>query len=63
MQAIDAVQAATAKLIPTKNLTRLIFSVYVDDILTNASSGTYIIPGDPESYFYCAPNSILVSQG
>lgn len=56
-------QAAVSSIIPPVLLTRLVFAVSINSIVTGVTSGTYVIPGDPESYFSCAATSIVVEQG
>lgn len=56
-------QVAVANILPAQNLTRMVFSVNVNGIGVSPSSGTGIIAGDPESYFYTTSNSINVIQG
>ncbi len=56
-------QEATATLIPTALLTRMVFDVYINGVLTPPTSGTGVIAGDPESYFYATTGGITVTQG
>ncbi len=56
-------QAAVASVIPSQNLTRLIFAVSINGIGVSPVSGTGEILGDPESYFYTDATEIVVSQG
>lgn len=56
-------QTAVVSLIPTTLLTRLVFAVYINTVLTAPSSGTGTVFGDPESYFLCSSSSITVVQG
>ncbi len=58
-----AFQNAVALIIPLQYLTRLVFSISVNGTVTAPTSGTGIIPGDPESYFYAAVNAFTVAQG
>ena len=60
---IAVFQAATAALVPTALLTRLVFVVSINGITTSPESGTYIIDGDPESFFECPQSNITVTQG
>ncbi len=56
-------QEATATLIPTALLTRMVFDVYINGVLTNPTTGTGVIAGDSESYFYATTGGITVTQG
>lgn len=56
-------QAATSGLIPTQLLTRMVFAVSINGVGVAPDTGTGIIEGDPESYFFTTPTSIIVNQG
>lgn len=56
-------QAATAALIPTQLLTRLLFTISINGISAVPQAGTGIIAGDPESYFATTAAAIVVNQG
>ena len=56
-------QVAVVSIIPTVLLTRLVFTVYINGVMTGPESGTGIVAGDPESYFTIAASSITVVQG
>ena len=56
-------QASVAPLIPTPLLTRLIISVTIDGSPAYPVSGTGIIEGDPESYFFTSETNIIIAQG
>lgn len=56
-------QEAVASILPTPLLTRMVFAVDINGVLTNPTSGTGIIAGDPESYFTTSPSSITINQG
>jgi hypothetical protein len=56
-------QAATAALIPTQLLTRLVFAVSINGIGVAPSTGTGVIAGDPESFFSTTATAIVVNQG
>ena len=56
-------QDAVVSLIPTVLLTRLVFTIYINGIMTAPGSGTGIVSGDPESYFTIAQSSVTVEQG
>ncbi len=59
----DAFQAAVAPVLPPDYLTRMVASVSIDGVGTPPISGTGIIEGDPESYFYCEASDVTVTQG
>jgi hypothetical protein len=56
-------QEAIASAIPPQLLTRLVFQVFINGVLTAPSAGTGIIAGDPEGYFLTAAPSINVVKG
>jgi hypothetical protein len=58
-------QQAIASVLDPTLLTRLVFSVDINGTPTSPTSGTYAIPGDPESYFFTAVDGsgITVVQG
>lgn len=56
-------QAAVAGVLPPQNLTRMLFSVTINGTIITPSSGTGIIAGDPESYFYASGTAITITQG
>jgi Baseplate J-like protein len=56
-------QVAVATLIPPALLTRMVFSVSINSVLTSPSMGTGVIAGDPESYFFALSSDITVTQG
>lgn len=56
-------QAATAALIPTQVLTRLVFAVSINGLGVAPQTGTGIIQGDPESYLVTTATAIVVNQG
>ena len=59
----EVFQQAVSSIVPTNLLTRLIFSVSINGISTAPATGTGIIAGDPESYFFALSNNIVVNQG
>lgn len=59
----NAFQIAVASIIPTNLLTRMIKQITINGVVTAATSGTGIVPSDPESYFTCAVSSVTVVQG
>lgn len=56
-------QNAVSSVLPSEYLTTLTFSVSVNGTVTPPNSGTSIIPGDAESYWYCAATGVTVAQG
>jgi len=58
-----AFQAAVAATLPLQLLTRLVFAVSINGVGTAPTAGTYIIPGDPISYFETNNTLITVNQG
>ena len=62
---LDAIfQAATASILPTALLTRLVIAVYINSTLTPPTSGTGIIPNvDAETIFSCVPTVVTAVQG
>lgn len=56
-------QEAIASAIPPQLLTRLVFQVFINGVLTAPSAGTGIIAGDPEGYWFTTPPSINVVKG
>ncbi len=58
-----AFQAGIAAVLPPQYLTRLVFTVSINGTVTPPTSGTGIIPGDPESYFYASSTAFTVAQG
>lgn len=59
----NAFQIATASILPTQLLTRMVFTVSINGVVTAPSSGTGIIAGDPESYFSTNSTLISITQG
>lgn len=58
-----AFQASVSTLIPTPLLTRMVFVVEINSVVTAPASGTGIIAGDPESYFFTDTTQIAIAQG
>ena len=56
-------QNAVSSVLASEYLTTLTFSVSVNGTVTPPNSGTSIIPGDAESYWYCAATGVTVAQG
>jgi hypothetical protein len=56
-------QNAVSSIIPPQNLTRMVFSVNINGVGVSPESGTGIIAGDPESFFFAVNAGIVISQG
>lgn len=56
-------QDAIASIVPSSQLTRMVFAVSIDGISTPPTAGTGIIAGDPESYFFTESTNINITQG
>lgn len=62
-QMAEAFTAAITSVLTPALLTRLVFAVSINGIPTSPVSGSVIIEGDPESYFYATAASVTVIQG
>lgn len=56
-------QAAIASILDPSLLSRLVFVVFINGVSTAPTSGTGLIVGDPESYFFAVASGITVAQG
>ena len=58
-------QQAVASVLSPSLLTRMVFAVSINGVGTPVESGTGVIAGDPESYFYTDPAGldIVITQG
>lgn len=56
-------QEAIASIVRPDLLTRMVFAVSINGIGVSAESGTGIIAGDPESFFFSIASGIVISQG
>lgn len=56
-------QQAVSAFIPAQYLSRFIYQIYIDSILTAPNPGTGLVEGDPESYFITDQPSIVVTRG
>lgn len=56
-------QAATAGLLATQLLTRMVFTISINGVSTAPDSGTEAVEGDPESYFSCLSSAVTITQG
>jgi hypothetical protein len=52
-----------SNIIPSYLISRMVFTVTINGILTNPLSGTGLIYGDSESYFETSPALVTVTQG
>ena len=59
----NAFQVGVAGILPTQLLTRMVFSVAIDGVTVNPSTGTGIIQGDVESYLFATTAGMTISQG
>lgn len=59
----NAFQLAVASVIPTPLLTRMVFTVEINGIMTSPTSGTGIIPSDPESYLSITTAAVTITRG
>ena len=56
-------QLAIANIIPPTLLSRMVFTVEINGIVTAPTSGTGLIYGDPESYFETSTQLVTIAQG
>jgi hypothetical protein len=54
---------AVSPVIAPQNLTRLVWSIYINSTLTPPASGTQAVLADPESNYTCASSGVTVEQG
>lgn len=59
----SAFVTAVSSVLSVNNLSALTFTVFVNGSQVSPEAGTELIPGDAESYFYCASSGVTVSQG
>ena len=59
----SVVQQAVVLIIPTPALTRMVFTVEINGVAQTPTTGTGLINGDPESFFFASSTTVLVSQG
>jgi hypothetical protein len=59
----DAFQQAVSGVLPIANLTRMVFSVTINGSLVSPTTGTGLIPSDPESYMAITASGVSVAQG
>ena len=56
-------QNALVDLVPYANLTRMVFTVYIDGVEVDEDTGTGLIQGDSQSYLYTVPDNITITRG
>jgi hypothetical protein len=59
----DAFISSVTSILPANLIDRLVFTVYIDGILTTPTAGTGAITGDAEGYFYATPANVTIVQG
>jgi hypothetical protein len=59
----EAVQAAVENLLPLAALSRMVWTIDINGVVTAPSAGTYLVIGDPESYFVTNNSQVTVVQG
>lgn len=59
----DVFANAIASILPRVLLTRMVFTVSINGVVTDPGAGTEAIFGDPESYFVISSGDITVIQG
>ena len=59
----EAVQDVVEPLVPLSTLSRIVWSVAINNVPVSPAPGTGLIYGDPESYFITDPSKIVVTQG
>jgi hypothetical protein len=62
LELAEAFLAGIADIVPPELVTRLLFTVSINGIVTAPDAGFHTIDGDPESYFQCDPAAILVNR-
>jgi hypothetical protein len=59
----EAFQQAVVDVIPTNQLTRMVFAIEVNGVSVSVEAGTEIIAIDSESYVYCTSTDISIVRG
>ena len=59
----NAFQTAIASVVPPTLLSRMVFVVSINGVVTNPTSGTGLIVGDAESYFFSDVSTVTIAQG
>jgi uncharacterized phage protein gp47/JayE len=60
---LEVIQNAVSSIISASNLTTLSFAFTINGVTAVPTAGTFIIPGDPESYFSASPSAVTCAQG
>lgn len=63
LDAISAFHSAVETVLPSQFLTRAVLDVIINGETVLPESGTYVYPGDPESYFFADSSSVVIQQG
>ena len=59
----DVFQSSISSIIPIQFVSKMLFTVSINGISTPPAANTFIISGDPESYFFCTSANVTVTQG
>lgn len=59
----EVFQTAVASVIPIQYLSKMLFTVSINGVVTPPAVNTFIISGDPESYFFCTSANVTITQG
>jgi hypothetical protein len=59
----EAVQDAIEPMVPLSTLSRIVWSVAINNVPSPPAAGTGLIYGDNESYFVTDPSKVIVVQG
>lgn len=54
---------SVSSLIPATQISRMVFTVNINGVTTAPTTGTGLIYGDPESYFFAQTTGITIAQG
>lgn len=56
-------KAAISGIVPGPFVSRMIFSITIDSVVTPPDAGTGLVYGDPEGYFFTTTTDIVITQG
>lgn len=59
----EVFQVSVASIIPLQYLSKMLFTVSINGVATPPALNTFIISGDPESYFFCTSATVTITQG
>lgn len=59
----EVFQTSIAPLIPIQYLSKMLFTVSINGVVTPPAVNTFIISGDPESYFFATSANVIITQG